>query len=76
MSTDRNDRFQEVSAPGTPTTGTAVVYVKTDGKLYCKDDQGVERAAYVTPAAYVNPATATAGQVATALIAAGLMAAS
>jgi len=76
MSTDRNTRLQEVTAPGTPVTGTAVLYVKSDGKLYCKDDQGVERAAYYTQAAYVNPGTATAGQVATALINAGLMAAS
>ena len=29
-------------APGTPTTGFVAVYAKTDGKLYYKDDLGVE----------------------------------
>lgn len=35
-------RFSEESAPATPSTGEAVIYVKTDGKLYLKDDTGAE----------------------------------
>lgn len=34
--------FAEGSAPGTPDASEAVIYVKTDGKLYIKDDAGVE----------------------------------
>lgn len=34
--------FAEAAAPGTPDTGKAVIYVKTDGKLYLKDDAGTE----------------------------------
>lgn len=34
--------FAEAAAPGTPSTGQAVIYVKTDGKLYLKDDAGTE----------------------------------
>ena len=44
MATDRNHRLQEVSAPGTPTSGSAVVYVKSDGMMYWKDDGGTEHA--------------------------------
>lgn len=32
----------ESSAPGTPSSGTAVMYFKTDGRLYTKDDGGTE----------------------------------
>lgn len=32
----------ESTPPATPAAGTAVVYAKTDGKLYSKDDQGTE----------------------------------
>lgn len=32
----------EMAAPGTPTAGKVVVYAKTDGKLYIKDDAGAE----------------------------------
>ena len=34
--------FAEVAAPATPSAGQAVTYVKTDGKLYLKDDAGTE----------------------------------
>ena len=37
-----NVKFTESSAPSTPTSGTAVTYVKSDGKLYLKDDAGTE----------------------------------
>lgn len=32
----------EISAPGTPSTGKVAIYAKTDGKLYIKDDGGTE----------------------------------
>lgn len=32
----------EVAAPATPAAGTVVIYAKTDGKLYIKDDTGSE----------------------------------
>ena len=32
----------EISAPGTPDSGKGVVYTKTDGKLYFKNDTGTE----------------------------------
>lgn len=35
-------KFGESSAPSTPASGYASVYVKTDGKLYLKDDAGTE----------------------------------
>ena len=34
--------FPEISAPTTPSTGNVVVYAKTDGKMYKKDDTGTE----------------------------------
>lgn len=34
--------WAESSAPSTPSTGLAYTYVKTDGKLYLKDDTGAE----------------------------------
>jgi hypothetical protein len=36
--------LNEVSAPATPSSGTGVVYVKSDGNLYFKNDAGVETA--------------------------------
>ena len=35
--------FTERDAPGTPPTGTVVLYGKADGKLYYKDDAGSEK---------------------------------
>lgn len=35
-------RGREQSAPSTPSTATAVLYVKSDGLWYTKDDAGVE----------------------------------
>ena len=35
-------RFSEEAAPSTPASGEAVIYVKSDGKLYLKDDAGTE----------------------------------
>jgi hypothetical protein len=32
----------EVAAPATPSVGRVVVYAKTDGRLYIKDDTGTE----------------------------------
>lgn len=37
------DRFKEVSAPGTPASGTVAVYAKSDGLMYSKDDAGLEK---------------------------------
>lgn len=34
--------FAEVAAPGTPSAGQAVIYVKSDGKIYLKNDAGTE----------------------------------
>lgn len=34
--------FAEVAAPATPSSGQAVIYVKSDGKIYLKDDAGTE----------------------------------
>jgi hypothetical protein len=34
--------FTEASAPSTPATGKVVIYAKTDGLLYSKDDAGTE----------------------------------
>ena len=34
--------FEEAAAPGTPAAGGAVLYVKTDGNIYFKNDAGVE----------------------------------
>lgn len=39
-------RLPEQSAPATPPSGTAVLYFFTDGRLYWKDDGGVEHALY------------------------------
>lgn len=35
-------RFTEGAAPSTPDPGTVVLYAKADGKLYMKDDAGLE----------------------------------
>lgn len=35
-------RFVEGAAPGTPPSGHVVLYAKTDGRMYSKDDAGVE----------------------------------
>lgn len=35
--------FNERAAPGTPPTGTVILYAKADGKLYYKDDAGSEK---------------------------------
>lgn len=35
--------LDEAAAPGTPTTGKAYIYVKSDGRVYSKGDDGVER---------------------------------
>lgn len=34
--------FAEASAPSTPASGSAALYVKTDGKIYLKNDAGTE----------------------------------
>ncbi len=34
--------FQEMIAPPAPPTGSVVIYAKSDGKLYAKDDTGAE----------------------------------
>lgn len=34
--------FREMNAPVTPQTGALLVYAKSDGKLYAKNDAGVE----------------------------------
>lgn len=35
-------RLAEVAAPSTPATGSAILYVKSDGRVYYKDDAGTE----------------------------------
>lgn len=35
--------LNEVAAPGSPSSDTAIVYVKSDGKVYYKNDAGTER---------------------------------
>lgn len=35
--------FDEGAAPGTPSTAQLVLYVKADGRIYFKDDTGIER---------------------------------
>lgn len=35
-------RFDEIAAPGTPPAGSVYVYAKADGRMYSKDDAGVE----------------------------------
>lgn len=37
-----NITLTEQTAPGTPASGTTVLYVKSDGKVYSKDDAGTE----------------------------------
>lgn len=37
-----NPLFPEAAAPGTPASGNVVLYAKTDGFLYSKDDAGTE----------------------------------
>jgi len=39
---DAELELPEMSAPSTPASGRAAVYVKTDGKIYLKDDAGTE----------------------------------
>lgn len=43
--------LDEQTAPGTPSTGQVVLYPKTDGLLYSKDDAGTETAMSGLPAA-------------------------
>lgn len=33
---------KQTTAPETPTTGAVVIYCKSDGRMYAKDDTGVE----------------------------------
>lgn len=35
-------RLAEAAAPDTPSSGKVVIYTKTDGLVYCKDDAGTE----------------------------------
>lgn len=35
--------LEQGSAPSTPDTGKTIIYSKTDGKVYSKDDNGIER---------------------------------
>ena len=39
---EAHSQFKEVAAPSTPPTGYVAVYAKADGKLYIKDDAGLE----------------------------------
>lgn len=34
--------LSEIAAPSTPSAGTGIVYIKSDGMLYIKDDAGIE----------------------------------
>jgi hypothetical protein len=38
----KHQRLTEIAAPSTPASGEAALYVKTDGKLYLKNDAGTE----------------------------------
>ena len=62
--------FDEVAAPSTPASGKVVVYAKTDGVVYQKDDAGVETPLAVTGSVAVQvfdegaaPSTPAAGTV-------------
>jgi len=37
-------RYTEGAAPSTPASGEVIIYAKTDGLLYGKDDAGTETA--------------------------------
>lgn len=47
--------LNEESAPGTPASGKARLYVKTDGKVYSKDDAGTEYDLTATGSGGVDP---------------------
>lgn len=53
-------QLNEGAAPGTPASGKAVVYAKTDGKVYSKDDAGTEYNLTVQLPESGMPVTATA----------------
>lgn len=42
LGADTPIEFQEMTAPATPDSGSLVVYAKTDGKIYAKNDAGTE----------------------------------
>ncbi len=46
---DTSLELREMSAAATPRTGSVVVYAKSDGRLYAKDDAGVESYLTVAP---------------------------
>lgn len=45
----------EIAAPSTPATGKVVLYAKTDGLLYSKDDAGVESSVSGGSGTTINP---------------------
>lgn len=45
----------EIAAPSTPATGKVVLYAKTDGLLYSKDDAGVESSVSGGSGTAINP---------------------
>ncbi len=42
LGADTPIEFQEMASPATPSSGSLVVYAKTDGKVYAKNDAGTE----------------------------------
>ncbi len=67
--------FQEMIAPPTPPSGSVVIYAKSDGKLYAKDDTGAETdlTAGVT-AVHTHQDAANGGLLDTAAIGSGTLA--
>ena len=51
--------LDEQTAPGTPSTGQVVVYPKSDGFLYSKDDAGTETQLAVSSGITLGAYTAT-----------------
>lgn len=52
--------FAEVAAPSTPSAASVIVYAKSDGLLYSKDDAGVEKLISSGPAGSAEFATGNA----------------
>ena len=51
--------LEEQTAPGTPSTNQAIMYVKSDGKFYTKDDAGTESDVSTDAATQAQMETAT-----------------
>jgi hypothetical protein len=65
LADDTSLEFREMAAPPTPASGSLTLYAKTDGKLYSKNDRGIEtdlgatEAKRVAKVIYIENPTAT-----------------